>query len=132
MEFTTDGNTAIIEEILVGAEDAGQRADIYLAAQTDVSRSAMQKLLEEGRVSNGTKILKANYKVRSGDTIRIVFKEPERLQVEPKNIPLNIIFEDKDVVVINKARGMVVHPAPGNYTGTLVNALLYMKTGRKL
>ena len=125
MEFITDRNTEEIEKVVVAETDAGQRADIYLAVQLGVSRSNMQKLLDEGRVSRGTKVLKANYKVRTGEELTIAIPEPESLEVQPEDIPLDIIFEDKDVVVVNKPRGMVVHPAPGNYTGTLVNALLY-------
>ena len=125
MEFITDRNTEEIEKVVVAEADAGQRADIYLAVQLGVSRSNMQKLLDEGRVSRGTKVLKANYKVRTGEELTIAIPEPESLEVQPEDLPLDIIFEDKDVVVVNKPRGMVVHPAPGNYTGTLVNALLY-------
>lgn len=125
MEFNTDGNTGEVEKIIAAEEDAGQRLDIYLAMKLDVSRSNMQKLLEDGRVVRGTKVLKANYKVRAGDEFAVALPEPEPLEIQPENIPLDIIFEDEDVVVINKKRGMVVHPAPGNYTGTLVNALLY-------
>lgn len=125
MEFITDRNTEEIEKVVVAEADAGQRADIYLAVQLGVSRSNMQKLLDEGRVSRGTKVLKANYKVRTGEELTIAIPEPEPLEVQPEDIPLDIIFEDEDVVVVNKPRGMVVHPAPGNYTGTLVNALLY-------
>lgn len=125
MEFNTDGNTGEVEKIVAAEEDAGQRLDIYLAMKLDVSRSNMQKLLEDGRVVRGTKVLKANYKVRAVDEFAVALPEPEPLEIQPENIPLDIIFEDEDVVVINKKRGMVVHPAPGNYTGTLVNALLY-------
>ncbi|MCD7875132.1 MAG: RluA family pseudouridine synthase [Acidaminococcaceae bacterium] len=125
MEFNTDGNTGEVEKIIAAEEAAGQRLDIYLAMKLDVSRSNMQKLLEDGRVVRGTKVLKANYKVRAGDEFAVALPEPEPLEIQPENIPLDIIFEDEDVVVINKKRGMVVHPAPGNYTGTLVNALLY-------
>ena len=125
MEFITDRNTEEIEKVVVAEADAGQRADIYLAVQLGVSRSNMQMLLDEGRVSRGTKVLKANYKVRTGEELTIAIPEPEPLEVQPEDIPLDIIFEDEDVVVVNKPRGMVVHPAPGNYTGTLVNALLY-------
>ena len=85
----------------------------------------MQKLLEDGRVKRGEKIIKANYKVRAGEMFVVDIPEPEPIEAVPENIPLDIIYEDDDVVVLNKARGMVVHPAPGNYTGTLVNALLY-------
>lgn len=125
MEFTEDGIEAGLETVTAEAEDAGTRADVFLAAKLGVSRSNMQKLLENGRVKRGEKIIKANYKVRAGEMFVVDIPEPEPIEAVPENIPLDIIYEDDDVVVLNKARGMVVHPAPGNYTGTLVNALLY-------
>lgn len=125
MEFTEDGIEAGLETVTAEAEDAGTRADVFLAAKLGVSRSNMQKLLEDGRVKRGGKIIKANYKVRAGEMFVVDIPEPEPIEAVPENIPLDIIYEDDDVVVLNKARGMVVHPAPGNYTGTLVNALLY-------
>lgn len=125
MEFTEDGIEAGLETVRAEAEDAGTRADVFLAAKLGVSRSNMQKLLEDGRVKRGEKIIKANYKVRAGEMFVVDIPEPEPIEAVPENIPLDIIYEDDDVVVLNKARGMVVHPAPGNYTGTLVNALLY-------
>lgn len=125
MEFTEDGIEAGLETVTAEAEDAGTRADVFLAAKLGVSRSNMQKLLEDGRVKRGEKIIKANYKVRAGEMFVVDIPELEPIEAVPENIPLDIIYEDDDVVVLNKARGMVVHPAPGNYTGTLVNALLY-------
>ena len=125
IEFTEDGIEAGLETVTAEAEDAGTRADVFLAAKLGVSRSNMQKLLEDGRVKRGEKIIKANYKVRAGEMFVVDIPEPEPIEAVPENIPLDIIYEDDDVVVLNKARGMVVHPAPGNYTGTLVNALLY-------
>lgn len=125
MEFTEDGIEAGLETVTAEAEDAGTRADVFLAAKLGVSRSNMQKLLEDGRVKRGEKIIKANYKVRAGEMFVVDIPEPEPIEAVPENIPLDIIYEDDDVVVLNKTRGMVVHPAPGNYTGTLVNALLY-------
>lgn len=125
MEFTEDGIEAGLETVTAEAEDAGTRADVFLAAKLGVSRSNMQKLLEDGRVKRGEKIIKANYKVRAGEMFVVDIPEPEPIEAVPENITLDIIYEDDDVAVLNKARGMVVHPAPGNYTGTLVNALLY-------
>lgn len=125
MEFTEDGIEAGLETVTAEAEDAGTRADVFLAVKLGVSRSNMQKLLEDGRVKRGEKIIKANYKVRAGEMFVVDIPEPEPIEAVPENIPLDIIYEDDDVVVLNKARGTVVHPAPGNYTGTLVNALLY-------
>lgn len=113
------------ERIVITENEAGQRADVGLAVLLEVTRSNMQKLLEEGRAVRGTKVLKSNYKLKAGDEIVVTLPEPQPLDVQPENIPLDIIYEDEDVVVVNKPRGMVVHPAAGNYSGTLVNALLY-------
>lgn len=125
MEHFANGSTGEQEKLIITEEYAGQRADVALAAFLEVTRSNMQKLLEEGRAVKGTKVLKSNYKVKKGDEIIVTLPEPQPLDVQPENIPLDIIYEDDDVVVVNKARGMVVHPAAGNYSGTLVNALLY-------
>lgn len=125
MEHFANGSTGEQEKLIITEEYAGQRADVALAALLEVTRSNMQKLLEEGRAVKGTKVLKSNYKVKKGDEIIVALPEPQPLDVQPENIPLDIIYEDDDVVVVNKARGMVVHPAAGNYSGTLVNALLY-------
>ncbi|MCH3914812.1 MAG: RluA family pseudouridine synthase [Acidaminococcaceae bacterium] len=115
----------IISTEPVTQEETGTRVDVFLAKELSLTRAHVQKSLEEGLVLKGTKALKANYKVKTGDIFQITIPEPVLLEVTPENIPLNIIYEDEDVVVVNKARGMVVHPAAGNYTGTLVNALLY-------
>lgn len=125
MEHFANGSTGEQEKLIITEEYAGQRADVALAALLEVTRSNMQKLLEEGRAVKGTKVLKSNYKVKKGDEIIVTLPEPQPLDVQPENIPLDIIYEDDDVVVVNKARGMVVHPAAGNYSGTLVNVLLY-------
>lgn len=125
MEHFANGSTGEQEKLIITEEYAGQRADVALAALLEVTRSNMQKLLEEGRAVKETKVLKSNYKVKKGDEIIVTLPEPQPLDVQPENIPLDIIYEDDDVVVVNKARGMVVHPAAGNYSGTLVNALLY-------
>lgn len=125
MEHLENGISGGEERLIIDEQTAGQRADVGLAALLDLTRSNMQKLLEEGRAVRGSKILKANYKLKAGDEIVVTLPEPQPLDVQPENIPLDIIYEDEDVVVVNKARGMVVHPAAGNYSGTLVNALLY-------
>lgn len=102
------------------------RADKYISEKVpEISRSFAAKLFEEGRVlANGEKIGK-NYKVKAGDILNIDMPEPEVADVLPENIPLDIVYEDDDLLVVNKPQGMVVHPAPGNYSGTLVNALMY-------
>lgn len=104
----------------------GERIDKYLSLLvTDSSRSAIQKLIESGNVKvNGSQVSK-NYKVSADDEILMLQGELKALDAEPENIPLDIVYEDSDLLVVNKPRGMVVHPAPGNYSGTLVNALLY-------
>ena len=125
MEHLEDGIAREQEKLIITENEAGQRADVGLAALLELTRSNMQKLLDEGRAVRGAKVLKSNYKLKVGDEIIVTLPEPQPLDVQPEDIPLDIIYEDEDVVVVNKARGMVVHPAAGNYTGTLVNALLY-------
>lgn len=125
MEYSANGAAGEQEKLIITEQEVGQRADVALAALLELTRSNMQKLLEEGRAVKGAKVLKANYKLRLGDEITVTLPEPQPLDVQPENIPLDIIYEDDDVVVVNKPRGMVVHPAAGNYSGTLVNALLY-------
>lgn len=114
-----------IEELVITEEYAGKRADVGLAELLDLTRSNMQHLLEDGCAVKGQKVLKSNYKLKLGDAITVTLPAPAPLDVQPENIPLDIIYEDEDVVVVNKPRGMVVHPAAGNLEGTLVNALLY-------
>ncbi len=104
--------------------DAGKRLDQF-AAQGDLTRSAVTRLIESGDVTvNGSPVTK-NYRVRVGDRIEIVLPAPEPCEAVPQNIPLDIVYEDDDLIVVNKPVGMVVHPAAGNPDGTLVNALLY-------
>lgn len=109
----------------VKAEDAGKRLDAYLAEFADMSRSAAAKLIESGAVTVCGKVSEKKYLVKDGDEIDVVTPEVEEYEAVPENIPLDVVYEDSDIIVINKPSGMVVHPAPGNYTGTLVNALLY-------
>lgn len=106
-------------------EIQGQRIDVFAAQQLEViSRSYIQKLIAAEYVKVNGKVVKANYKLQCGDAIEIILPELEPIEVAAENIPLDVLYEDEDVIVINKPRGMVVHPAPGNYSGTLVNALL--------
>lgn len=125
MEDNSNGISGTRERIIITENEAGMRADVALAQLLEITRSNMQKLLEEGRAVRGQKVIKSNYRVKAGEEILVDLPEPQPLDVQPENIPLDIIYEDDDVVVVNKARGMVVHPAAGNYSGTLVNALLY-------
>ncbi len=110
--------------------DSGKRLDAYLAAASGESRSAVQKAIDEGRVElNGQKCDKKTA-VRAGDEVSLaLIEEPEEYEAEPENIPLDVVYEDDDIIVINKPSGMVVHPASGNERGTLVNALLYRCRG---
>ena len=107
-------------------EDAGTRIDAWLAANLeDVTRSGAQRLLEEGKVTKDGKALAKNYKLTGREILEVSLPDPEPVDVVPQNIPLDIVFEDSDVIVVNKPKGLVVHPAPGHPDGTLVNALLY-------
>ena len=107
-------------------EDAGTRIDAWLAANLeDVTRSGAQRLLEEGKVTKDGKALAKNYKLTGRETLEVSLPDPEPVDVVPQDIPLDIVFEDGDVIVVNKPKGLVVHPAPGHPDGTLVNALLY-------
>lgn len=125
MENSNSGTVGTQERIIITENEAGMRADVALAQLLEITRSNMQKLLEEGRAVRGQKVIKSNYRVKAGEEILVKLPDPQPLDVQPEDIPLDIIYEDDDVVVVNKARGMVVHPAAGNYNGTLVNALLY-------
>ena len=113
--------------IEAGEENAGERIDAFLASKLhDVTRSWLQKLIEAGNVSvEGREKLAKNYKLRAGDRLTVELPEPETLDVLPENIPLDIVYEDKYLLVVNKPSGMVVHPAVGNHTGTLVNAVMF-------
>lgn len=114
------------ETILLIAETEAPRIDVFLAANTELSRSRLQKLIKDGAVERNGKLCKANTEIRTGDVVRVhVPEETGGLLPEPENIPLDVVYEDEDIAVINKPKGMVVHPAPGNPSGTLVNALLY-------
>lgn len=115
-----------MSQLTLTVEQAGQRADQFLAQTVDtLTRSGAQKLLEQGRVTVNGKAAKKNTKFSAGDTVIVQLPEPEPVEVLPQNIPLDVVYEDQDVIVVNKPVGMVVHPAPGHSDGTLVNALLY-------
>lgn len=115
-----------MKKITLLSENGGERIDSFIASSLDeVSRSYAAALAEEGRVFVGGRAVKKNYKTRAGDVIIVELPEPEQLDVVAEDIPLNIVYEDNDLIVINKPQGMVVHPAAGNYTGTLVNALMW-------
>lgn len=101
-----------------------ERIDKYVAAD-GLTRSQIQKLIENGDITVNGRCVKPNYKLKLNDEINITLPEPKEADIKAENIPLDIVYEDNDLLVVNKPRGMVVHPAPGNYEGTLVNALMY-------
>lgn len=114
------------ERIQLTAEESGERIDALLArAFPALSRSLIQKCMEAGGVTLNGRPVKKNARGAAGDVVGIAFPETESLPVEAQDLPLDVVYEDGDIIVVNKARGMVVHPAPGHPDGTLVNALLY-------
>ena len=113
-------------DICITAEESGERIDALLArALPSMSRSQIQKLLEQGMVTLNGRELKKNFRCSAGESYEVLLPEPADLPLIPQNIPLDVVYEDEDLIVINKARGLVVHPAPGHPDGTLVNALLW-------
>ena len=126
IDFSEFGGELTYEEQVT---QEGIRLDVYVGAvlEREISgtRSAAKKLIDDGKVTVGGKVQKGSYKTRAGDIITIILPEPEELDAEPEDIPLDIVYEDSYIAVINKPVGMVVHPAPGNTHGTLVNALMY-------
>lgn len=117
-----------MEEYLfkVSNDDESKRLDAYLGSKLEeISRSYIQKLIKDGDILVNDKTCKPNYKIKLNDNIVAQIPEAEPIDINPENIPLEIVYEDEDLLVVNKPVGMVVHPAAGNYTGTLVNALLY-------
>lgn len=115
-----------LQRLTVSPEEAGVRIDKYLAEQLpDITRSYLQKLLKDGSVQMNGKPVKASTKAAVGAVIELTIPEPEEPEILPEDIPLDILYEDSDVILINKPKDMVVHPAAGHYTGTLVNALMY-------
>lgn len=111
--------------LTVSAELAGQRADKYICESTDLSRSFTAALLENGGCLVNGAMCKKNYRLKDGDILELAVPDAEEPEILPENIPLDIVYEDSDLLVVNKPKGMVVHPAPGHYTGTLVNALMF-------
>lgn len=108
-------------------EQQGKRIDAFVCEQLDgITRSMVQNWIEQGYVTlTAGKLVKKNYKVSAGDEVVVQMPEPQSVEITPENIPIDIVYEDDDIIVVNKARGMVVHPAAGNWNGTLVNALMY-------
>lgn len=115
-----------IELITVEEENSGERLDALVSENfNDLSRTMVQNMIKQGNILVDGKQVKPSYRVKEHEEIKIVIPELEILQVNPENIPLEILYEDKDIVIVNKPKGLVVHPAHGNWEGTLVNALLY-------
>lgn len=110
--------------LLVSPQDAGKRVDSFLS-EHGMTRNAAQHLLSENKVYIAAKTIKKNYKVTAGESITVYLPEIQAVDILPENIPIDILYEDQDIIIVNKARGMVVHPAAGNWNGTLVNALMY-------
>ncbi len=117
--------------LFITAKEGGDRIDALLSCNIEgLSRSAIQKLIESGAVTKGGIRVKKNYKCAAGDSFQVLLPVLKEHHPFPENIPLDIVFEDDDLIVINKPRGMVVHQSPGHYEGTLVNALLYHCCGK--
>lgn len=114
------------EQFEIDAVWSGQRIDKFLAEQfSGQTRSYLQKLIDGGNVQVFGKPVAKNYKLKAGDCVSVQIPEPESISILPQDIPLEIVYEDSDLLVVNKPKGMVVHPAPGNYENTMVNALMY-------
>ena len=112
--------------MILYAQEAGERLDAFVAREVPgMTRSAAQRLLEEGCVTVNGKPAKKNYKLSAGDAVEVTVPDPEPVDIKPKDIPLDIVYEDDDMLLINKPAGLVVHPGHGHFHGTLVNALAY-------
>ena len=115
-----------MKEFSIDRNTEGQRIDRYLSDELeDRSRSYIQKIMKEGYVKVNQKPVKSNYRLSFGDSVEVTLPEAKEPDIVPENIPLDILYEDQDIIMINKPKQMVVHPAPGHYSGTLVNALMY-------
>ena len=115
-----------MKEFSIDRNTEGQRIDRYLSDELeDRSRSYIQKIMKEGYVKVNQKPVKSNYRLSFGDSVEVTLPEAKEPDIVPEDIPLDILYEDQDVIVVNKPKQMVVHPAPGHYSGTLVNALMY-------
>ena len=114
-----------MKKFVVGKEDIGVRIDVYLSNKDeDISRVTVQRLIKEEKILVNGNRTKASYKVQENDSIELQEEKPKEISLKPQDIPVEIIYEDKDIIVVNKPKGMVVHPANGNPDGTLVNSLM--------
>ena len=125
-EYSDENESAeSVLRLVAEKADVGKRADSFISERSELTRSAAVRLIEGGNARLEGGKLSKNYKMREGDVLLLELPEPEPSDAQPENIPLDIVYEDSDIIVVNKPEGMVVHPAPGNASGTLVNALLY-------
>lgn len=113
-----------MEKITIISNESGIRIDKFISID-GISRAMVQTLIEDGKITVNGKSIKSNYKVKNGDEIDVVIDDPKEADILAEDIPLDVVYEDEHMLVVNKPQGMVVHPAPGNYTGTLVNALMH-------
>ncbi len=117
------------EYVSLTADQAGERLDVFCARAGDMTRSAAQRMISEGDIQLNGSIAKANQKLKINDQVTVLLRPAAEVDIVPENIPIDIVYEDADIAVINKPKGMVVHPAPGNPNGTLVNALMHHLSG---
>lgn len=116
----------ILEKNIVNLENVGKRIDIYIAENFEnITRNQAQMLIDSGDVLVNTNTIKSSYKLKLGDEIALNIPEPKESHIVPQEIPLEIVYEDKDILIVNKPKGMVVHPGNGNFDGTMVNSLMY-------
>ncbi len=114
-----------MKEYIVSQEEKGKRLDTYISSvDTDITRTSAQRLIEDGNILVNGKNAKVSYKIQENDKILVEIPEPKQIELKAQNIPIEIIYEDSDIIVVNKPKGMVVHPANGNPDGTLVNAIM--------
>jgi 23S rRNA pseudouridine1911/1915/1917 synthase len=114
-----------MKEVKIISKDEGIRIDVWLVPKLEnLTRSYVQRLITDNMITVNNKNIKISYKIKAGDEVIVNIPQPKKLEVIAENIELEIIYEDSDIIIINKPKGMVVHPAPGNYSGTLVNALI--------
>jgi len=115
---------SLLKKIKVNIKDVGKRIDIYITENTEYSRSNVQRLINKEKIIVNGKIPKISYKIQENDEINIKEEKPKDIELEAQDIPLDILYEDTDIIIVNKEKGMVVHPANGNLDGTLVNAIM--------
>ena len=114
-----------MKEYIVSQEEKGKRLDTYIpSVDTDITRTSAQRLIEDGNILVNGKNAKVSYKIQENDKISVEIPEPKQIELKAQNIPIEIVYEDSDIIVVNKPKGMVVHPANGNPDGTLVNAIM--------